>query len=135
MRPLVVLTLLAGLITAAPVPKALKKADDKSSLIGTWKPDKGSEWFQFDTEGGMKAWTTNTAGTPVQYTYAVEPDTDGREWRMIWSMKGQPRPSYQAVFVVDGDRMNMTYSGFSAQPMAKPDPSATPNFTRQTSDK
>src|SRR5207244_3337849 len=53
MRPLLAITLLATLAPAAPVPKALKKADDKSGIVGIWKPDKGSEWFQFDAEGGM----------------------------------------------------------------------------------
>lgn len=135
MRPLLAIALLATLAPAAPVPKALKKADDKSGLVGTWKPDKGSEWFQFDAEGGMKAWTTNNAGSPVPYTYAIEPNPDGQEWRMIWTSKGQPKPSYQVAFVVDGDRLYMHYSGFSAQPMPKPDPTSLPSFTRQTSDK
>ena len=135
MRPMLAVVLLAAFATAAPVPKSLKKPDTTALLVGTWKPDKGSEWFQFDAEGGMKAWTTNNANSPALYTYAVEPDPDGREWRMIWTTKGQPKPSYQVVFVVDGDRLHMNYSGFSAQPMAKPDPSALPNFTRQTPDK
>ena len=136
MRPLVALALLAGMTTAAPVPKAVKKKNNADQIVGTWKPNKGSEWFQFDAEGNMKAWTNGgNAATGVPYTYALDADPDAREWRMTWASKGQPKPSYQVVYVVDGDRMYMTYSGATGQPMAKPDPTTAPNFTRQPADK
>lgn len=138
MRPLLALILLAGLAVAAPVPKALKKQDTSSQILGTWKPDKGSEWFAFDAEGGMKAWTNGSANSPALYTYTIDADPDGRPWRMIWYSKGQPKPSFQAVFVVDGDRLFLSYSGFGNVQSARPDPNApssAPNFTRQTPDK
>jgi hypothetical protein len=132
---LTALLALAALAPAAPVPKTLKKKDGAALLVGTWKPDKGSEWFAFDGEGGMKAWSTGNEARPVLYTFAIDPEPDGRPWRMFWSQAGQPKPSFQAVFVVDGDRLYLTYSGATAQPAARPDSSAAPNFTRHTSDK
>ncbi len=135
MRTFVALAVLAGLAAAAPVPKALKKKNT-SDIVGTWKPDKGSEWFQFDAEGNMTAWTNGgNAVTGAKYTYALDADPDVREWRMTWNSKGQPKPSYQVVYLIDGDRMYMTYSGATGQPMAKPDPTTAPNFTRQPADK
>jgi hypothetical protein len=137
MRPLLALVLLGSLAVAAPVPKALKKQDTATLLVGTWKPDngKGSEWFQFDGEGGMKAWTSGSVNSPALYTYTLDPDPDAREWRMTWSSKGQPKPSYQVVYVIDGDRMYLTYTGVNSTPPTKPDPTTVPNFTRQTPDK
>src|SRR5437899_1858444 len=133
MRPLLAAALLAAFASAAPVPKALMKQTDKELVAGTWKPAEGrTEWFEFTADGGMKARTNGNSNSPVAYTYAVEPDPDGREWRMVWSSKGQPKPSYQAVFVVDGDRLHMSYSGSTSTPMAKPEPSSLPTFTRQT---
>ncbi len=135
MRTLVTLIMLGSLAVAAPVPKTLKKQDTATLLVGTWKPDKGSEWFQFDGEGGMKAWTSGSVNSPALYTYALDPDPDAREWRMTWSSKGQAKPSYQVVYVIDGDRMYLTYSGVNGIPQQKPDPTTTPNFTRQTTNK
>ncbi len=129
-----VLIALAAATPAAPVPKALKKKDDTAALVGTWKPDKGSEWFAFDPEGGMKA-SSGFEGRPVLYTYAIDPDPDGRPWRMTWTEKGQPKPSFQAVFVVDGDRLYLTYSSVGGRPTPRPDPNSPPNFTRHNSDK
>lgn len=131
---LTALLALAALAPAAPVPKALKKKDGSALLVGTWMPDKGSEWFSFDGEGGMKA-SSGREGQPVLYTYAIDPDPDGRPWRMTWAQAGQPKPSFQAVFVVDGDRLYLSYSSASGRPSPRPDPSAQPNYTRMTSDK
>jgi len=135
MRTLLALVLLGSLAVAAPVPKAVKKKNNADQLVGTWKPDKGSEWFEFTAEGGMKAWTTGSVNSPALYTYALDPDPDAREWRMTWSTKGQAKPSYQVVYLIDGDRMYMTYSGVNGTPPPKPDPTTAPNFTRQTPDK
>lgn len=132
MRSLLALLLLVGLAPAAPVPKELTKPKTPSH-VGVWKPVGGSEWFEFDAEGGMKAWTTNGANNPVLYTYTLDPEPDGPPWRMIWSMKGQQQPSHQAVFVVDGDGMKLSYTSAGGQPLPKPGPdfASSYTFTRQ----
>jgi hypothetical protein len=130
MRPLLVLLLLVGLAPAAPVPKALKKQNASALLVGRWKPDKGSEWFAFDAEGGMKAWSTGSEATAHPYTFTLDPDPDAGQWRMTWTQKGQATPSYYAVFLVDGDRLFLSYTGVQGKPPAKPDPTTPTNFTR-----
>jgi hypothetical protein len=130
MRPLVALALLAAVAPAAPVPNALKDKDETAKLIGRWKPDKGSEWFEFTAEGGMKAWSTGSEASAAQYTFELDTDADARGWRMTWSQKGQAKPTYYAVYVVDGDRLHLSYTSFQGKPPTKPGPTTPTNFTR-----
>lgn len=125
-RPLLALVMLPLLAVAAPVPKSVKnKKDAASMLVGIWKPVGKSEWFQFDADGGMKAWMTDSASTPALYTVTVEPDPDGQPWRMTWTRKGRQQPTCDAVFIVDGDEMRLQYTsagGGSLLPKPGTDP-------------
>ncbi len=129
MRPLVALVLLAGLATAAPVPKAVKKQDDKTALIGTWlvtdltvngKNNTVSyNTFTFDTEG--KVTLRHQKGEPggSGWTWTIDDTASPR--RMQWATQ-QGRTDWDLVYEVDGDTLKVGFIGKGSKPPTKVEP-------------
>lgn len=109
MRPLLVVVLLAGFTPAAPVPKAVKKKDDKELLVGTWKPaNKGTCWFLFNADGTMKTWHDPNAHSPLDWTWVLE-ETERLPKRMKLTRAGGGNESYVCVYELDGDGLKIGF--------------------------
>jgi hypothetical protein len=110
MRPLLVVVLLAGFTPAhaAPVPKAVKKKDDKELIVGTWKPaNKGTCWFQFNADGTMKTWHDPNAHSPLDWTWAIE-ETD-RLPKRIKLARAVGSGAYDCIYELDGDGLKIAF--------------------------
>lgn len=135
MRPVLALALLAGWATAAPVPKSLKKVDDATLLLGTWKQvENGREWFRFDADGTVNTWVTESPGSPVTFTYAIV--ADAKPPHMTWTSKGSTTPTYRCLFEIDGDTLRLNYTQAGRLPESVADTFGHPiRMTRDTSAK
>ena len=130
MRPLLAVALLAALAPAAPVPKALKKADSEL-LVGRWVPTGTSRsFFEFHADGTMRCWTEGNEKNAPAYTWVTNSEATPK--RMTWSMNGKPK--WEAVYELDGDSLKFLYAHHPAKlPSAvKPDPEG--NFEQLTRD-
>lgn len=108
MRPLLAVVLLAGLTTAAPVPKAVKKKDDQESLVGRWKPSDGTkQWYEFKDDGTLKTWNEPNEAKAVPYNWSIDPTASPK--RMTLYSPGTTRPEWEVVYELDGDDLRMTY--------------------------
>ena len=116
MRPLLAVALLVGFAPAAPVPKTLKKQDDKDAILGTWNPAPGrTEWFEFKADGNMKAWNTGvSAASGVPYKWSIDPTATPK--RMTWYSPGEAKPSWEGVYELDGDTLKVCSGGGKARP-------------------
>ena len=142
MRPLAALALLVALASAAPVPKEIKKKDDKARLVGTWaavalngKPQPaGTYTFTFDADGGVNLQTGG--GSASEWTWTIDPTESPK--RMKWVDKKNPATSWECVYELTGDTFKL---GFV--PPGQPTPATvevTPGvtlyeMTRDTSEK
>lgn len=109
MRPLVAVVLVAALAPAAPVPKAVKKKDDKELIVGTWKPaNKGTCWFQFNADGTLKTWHDPNAHSPLDWTWAIE-ETDRLPKRIKLTRAGGGNESYVCIYELDGDGLKIAF--------------------------
>lgn len=105
MRPLLVVVMLVGFASAAPVPKGIKK-DHTALLVGTWKPTrKGCAWFQFDADGSLKTWH-DTAGSEMRWNWTADPEAGPNRVRLV---EVSDRRKYDCVFQVDGDGMKFVF--------------------------
>lgn len=127
--PVVILTLLAGLATAAPVPKAVKKLDDKSAIVGTWtvtdltvnsrKVDISYKTFTFDAEGKVTLRYAKDAGNGSSWTWTIDDSTTPR--RMQWTT--QPgRNDWDLVYEVDGDSLKVGFIAKGSKPPTAVEP-------------
>lgn len=121
MRPLIALALLAVLAPAAPVPKALKKKDDKALLVGTWKVtcEDGkagasihTHTYRFDEDGNQKQWYGKGADMS-EWTWAIDPEASPK--RMTWV--SQTQGTFECVYELSGEGLKMAYTrGHQKQP-------------------
>jgi uncharacterized protein (TIGR03067 family) len=110
MRVAVAAVFLAGAGLAAPVPKELKKADDKTRILGTWKIDRatrdGKELAQyspvhtltFHADGTLvfnyfdgdapqvRAWKLDEAASPKQLLWGARPTPSDN--RRLYAFRG-----------------------------------------------
>ncbi len=130
MRLLLALALFAGMTTAAPVPKAVKKkTDDATDLVGTWRavPGARDESFQFTADGKMAAWSGKGGhGGSFPYTWTIDPTTAPKT--MNWGdASTPPRPQFECVYELNGDTLRIAYSTVGKRP-ANPTAAANGNF-------
>ncbi len=119
MRTLLAVVLVAALAPAAPVPKALKpKTDDKTALVGVWRPAPGTrdESFRFTEDGRMQAWSgqARDGGTSFPFSWSIDPTTDPKQ--MTWGDAASKQLSFECVYELDGDRLRIGYG----QPAKRP---------------
>lgn len=119
MRTLLAVVLLTALAPAAPVPKALKpKTDDKSALVGIWRPAPNTrdESFQFTDDGKMRAWSGrgDPGNTRYDYTWSIDPSADPK--RMTWGDASGKQVSFECVYELDGDRLRIGYGSPTKRP-------------------
>jgi uncharacterized protein (TIGR03067 family) len=114
MRPLLAFALLVGLAPAAPVPKALKKADDKSLLLGQWKTtsEAGNTgkviWthtYQFEDTGRLKQRFGEDGLSEWDWTIDPEPTPK----RMRWVNRSDAKVAFDGVYELDGDTLRINY--------------------------
>ncbi len=113
MRPLLAVALLAGLASAAPVPKALKKADDATRIVGTWKPiDKESAWFQFNDDGTLKTWHGGEGGAAnshMDWKWALDPDATPSPRKVRLTRVPDSENGYDCLYELDGDTLRFVF--------------------------
>lgn len=113
MRPLLAVALLAGFVPAAPVPKALKKADDSVRIVGTWKPtDKGSAWFQFNDDGTLKTWHGGEGGAAhshMDWKWALDPDTSLSPRKVRLTRVPDSQNGYDCLYELDDDTLKFVF--------------------------
>ncbi len=123
MRPLVVVCLLAGIAPAAPVPKAVKKRDDKSLLLGTWKTtsEQGKTgaaiWthtYLFEDTGHLQQWFGPKESS--NWEWAIDPEQTPK--KMTWVNKRDGKNAYDCTYELDGDTLRLNYVG-AGQPLPK----------------
>jgi hypothetical protein len=111
MRPLLAVALLAALAPAAPVPKSLKKADDASRIVGTWKPtDKESAWFQFNDDRTLKTWHGAEGGAAhshMDWKWALDPDTSHSPRKVRLTRVPDSENGYDCLYELDGDTLRL----------------------------
>lgn len=109
MRFAVMLLLAVGSLSAAPIPKELKKADDKTALVGRWKPaDSSAQWYEFKADGTMKTWNAPNEGSAVPYLWTIDPTATPK--RMTWANGRSGKVEWEAVYELDGNDLRMTYA-------------------------
>jgi uncharacterized protein (TIGR03067 family) len=114
MRFALVLLLAAGTLTGAPVPKELKKPDDKTALLGTWvahtldgkagRPH--THTFVFEPDG--KCHTLYGEGQRSDWTYTL--DLAATPKRMRWAAAGAGRgTTFDCAYEVVGDTFKLAF--------------------------
>jgi uncharacterized protein (TIGR03067 family) len=110
MRFLFVISLAVGSAAAAPIPKELKKADDKTRIVGTWAmtrcnvsgKDTTASWqtITFDADGGVRAHSREER-LILEFTTALDPVATPK--RMPWRNKQTGDAMYECVYrLADG---------------------------------
>jgi uncharacterized protein (TIGR03067 family) len=109
MRPLVALGLLVSLTPAAPVPKALKKQDDRQLILGRWKPVVGqTQWYQFNADGTLSTWYNPGESPDPQYTVTLDPTASPK--RITWIGLKSGEVEWEGLYELDGDTLKVAYS-------------------------
>lgn len=120
MRPLLVALLLAGSAVAAPVPKAVKKRDDKSQLLGTWKTtseqgktgkDIWTHTYLFEDTGHLQQWYGPADSSNWDWT--IDPAQTPK--KMTWVNKKYGR-AFDCTYELDRDTLRLNYVG-AGQPL------------------
>lgn len=114
MRPLLALAVLIGFASAAPVPKALKKNDDRTLLLGTWKTisehgktgkDIWTHTYHFEESGHLQQWFGPTDTSNWDWT--IDPEQTPK--RMTWVNQKNARNAYDCVYELDGNTLRINY--------------------------
>jgi uncharacterized protein (TIGR03067 family) len=109
MRSLVTLALFFGLTSAAPVPKALKKADDRQLILGRWMPaGGGTQWYQFNGDGTLSTWYTVGNAPDPQYKVTLDPTASPK--RITWIGLKSGKVEWEGLYELDGDNLKVAYS-------------------------
>lgn len=142
MRPLVLLTLLAGTTAAAPVPKAVKKADDKTALVGTWRVTAETlngrnervtdDTFMFDAEGILTIRPKNPDMYKPHWTFKLDSEASPRRMQLSLSVKGPFER--ELVYELDGDTLKVGFINKGANPPAAVEPGDGLNLFVMTRD-
>ncbi len=121
MRPLVALALFVALAPAAPVPKGLKKPDDKTGIVGRWKPNEGERlWYEFRDDGTLRVNERPTELNGVaQYKWTL--DSASSPKRMTWYAAGTTTMLFECVYELDGDDLRLNYSSSTIPKAVGPD--------------
>lgn len=118
MRPyhLAIAFILATAVSAAPVPKAVKKQDDKSALVGTWKVSAvtinqtssslDTHTFIFDADGGVRTLFGNKNNSS-DWTWTIDTTTNPRTMR--WVSGPGTKNSWSCVYELDGDSLKVGF--------------------------
>jgi uncharacterized protein (TIGR03067 family) len=109
MRPLFALVLLATLAPAAPVPKALKRADDRQLILGRWMPVEGqTQWYQFNPDGTLSTWYARGEAPEPQYRFTLDPTVSPK--RITWIGAKSGKVEWEGLYELDGDTLKVAYS-------------------------
>ena len=123
MRHLFALLLLVGLASAAPVPKTLKKADDKTLVMGKWRTtsesgktgkDIWTHTYHFDDTGHLQQWFGPTDSS--NWDWAVDPDQSPK--RMTWVDRKNSSNAFDCTYELDGDTLRINCVA-AKQPLPK----------------
>jgi hypothetical protein len=107
MRPLLAALLFAGFVAAAPVPKAVKKKDDKELIVGTWKPaNKGTCWYQFNADGTMQTWHGQGKGSPLDWTWTLDPNAAPKRMKLTRAVGSGV---YDCLYELDDDALKIAF--------------------------
>ena len=129
-RACVALLLVALPLSAAPVPKAAKKPDDATAVLGRWESvdaryngqaGAAGAVFRFgpDGKGGVVP-PNETAEVPA--VYALDPDDTPR--RLVWTLSGSNRSV--ATYKLDGDTLKLAFGPADSRPaQAAPGPTVS----------
>ena len=134
MRSLVSLALLAAFAVAAPVPKAVKKVDDKTRIVGRWLADQqNSHSFNYKDDGTMTVWNGPVDSGAAKYRWTLD-DTASPK-RMTWydTTSTPPRPQFECVYELDGDKLTITYESAPTVPKGVGGGNQTHRMTREGS--
>jgi hypothetical protein len=108
-RSALALTLLVGTLSAAPVPKELKKPDDKELLVGTWMTTgSGTANFRFNADGTMQTWTGQDVGRPVlEWTWSdLDPMATPKRVKLT---RAVGTASYDCLYELSGDSLKIAF--------------------------
>lgn len=105
-RVFLVIVGFAGSVTAAPVPKELKRSTEIERMQGVWKQENGMRWF-FDGEKLYVGGTDTTGNKGKSYALTLRP---GGEVGEI-DFGGGQEFQYYAIYQLLGDDLRLAYSG------------------------
>lgn len=114
MRSLLAAVVLTAFATAAPVPKTVKKQDDKTLLLGTWKTTseagkKGKDiWthtYRFNDDGHHQQWYGPKDES--NWDWAIDPEQTPK--RMTWANRKDPSRAFDCTYELDGDTLRLNY--------------------------
>lgn len=114
MRPLLLLACTAAMLVAAPVPKAVKKTDDATLLLGRWEGvslDTGSgpqpdKRFLLVGDGTMSM-TNDTPSNDMAGPLKLNQDTSPKQFDVTW--KGWTT-AQKYIYELDGDTLTMCHA-------------------------
>jgi hypothetical protein len=118
---------LAGLATAAPIPKDFKQAGDKELLVGTWQPtDNGTANFRFHADGTLQTWSNQNAASPVGWTWTnLDPTATPKRVTLTRTVGSG---SYDCIYELTADTLRLAFILDKTKPI--PDkPQAGPGFS------
>ena len=105
-RTLLMIALSAVSVSAAPVPKELKRPTEIERMQGVWKEEKGMRWF-FDGEKLHVGGTDTTGNKGKSYALTLRP---GGEVGEI-DFGGGQEFQYYAIYQLLGDELRLAYFG------------------------
>lgn len=114
MRSALILVVTVGTLSAAPIPKELKKPDDAKAVLGTWvahtldgKPGKPhTHTFVFEPDG--KCHTLYGGDQRSDWTYTLDLTTTPKRMKWVAAGAGRGTP-FDCAYEVSGDTFKLAF--------------------------
>lgn len=129
---------LPAMLTGAPVPKELKKPDDKTAIVGTWLGIGGDQVrFAFEADGTLRTWYGANPAGAMRWTWEVT-DPKATPKRARINRAENPTAGYDCVYEFTPDGLKFALILSAGTKAEKVEPLSGLEFhamTRDTSGK
>ncbi len=129
LHPVLTIALFAGFADAAPVPKALKKEDDKTAMTGTWQVTEYTEGgqnavsshgtFVFGAEGVVTLRSKKNDMYSPSWMFSLDTSASPRRMQLLMGKRLVIR---ELVYELDGDNLKVGFINDGANPPTKVEP-------------
>jgi uncharacterized protein (TIGR03067 family) len=113
MRLALALLLTAGTLLAAPVPKELRKKDDRAAIVGTWRTvrhdgraENANTWFRFEADGTLRTWHGQHPNSSQSWTWALADPTATPKRATLAQVGGA---KYECLYELAGDTLKIGF--------------------------
>lgn len=102
------LLLAVGSLSAAPVPKELKKSGDAKAMVGLWvqpRPGGSGVGFQFAADGTLQTWSGPQRGSLSNWTWAVVDQNATPKKARIVRASDPAGQTFDCIYELAGDTL------------------------------